>query len=141
MRTLWQKSRRWTVLTALLRERAVVGTLLALGLGYLVLSFFEMSPVRCLWRLLTRTRCPGCGLTTGCKAILRGCWMEGARWNWLSPLVILGLILFLVVFAMPKKARGKLLNVLAVIEGRLRIVLWVALLAIAQVVARIFGWA
>ena len=67
--------------------------------------------------------------------------MEGARWNWLSPLVILGLILFLVVFAMPKKARGKLLNVLAVIEGRLRIVLWVALLAIAQVVARIFGWA
>ena len=38
--------------------------------------------VPCLFYRLTGLRCPGCGMTDLCLALLRGRPWEAARWNW-----------------------------------------------------------
>ena len=141
MKWLWLQSARWTLLSALLRERAVVYWLLGFTFVYLLFSFFEISIWRCAWRMVTGLRCPGCGLTTGCKAFLRGDFAEGFAWNWFTPAVMLGLLIFPVVIALPKAVRGRFIDRLELFESRFRIVVLFLLAVVIQTIARFQGWA
>ena len=129
------------MVSALLRERAVLIALAVFSFVYLALSLFEIPIWHCVWRIVTGWRCPGCGLTTGCKAILRGHLAEGVAWNWFSPFVLLGLVFMPVVLAFPKPLREKVLVGIEVFEKKTRLVLIFFLLLVAQTVARLAGWA
>lgn len=141
MRWLWRQSAKWTILSALLREKAVVIALFLFASVYLLFSFFEIPLWRCAWREVTGWRCPGCGLTTGCKAFLRGNFSEGFAANWFTPAVLLGLILVPAILALPSSKKEQALKKLAAFEGRIRIVLLVVLFLIVQTIARLGGWA
>ena len=141
MKWLWQKSKGWLIVTPILREKAIGYTLAGFAGVYLFFSFFEISIWRCVWNDLTGLRCPGCGLTTGCKAILRGDFREGVTWNWLAPLVVVGLIVIPVVLALPKSVRERALVGIEVLERKSRFALLFILGTLAQVIARIMGWA
>lgn len=141
MKWLWQQSGRWTLLTFLLREKAVLWCLLGFASIYLAFSFFEVPIWRCVWRELTGWRCPGCGLTTGCKALLRGDFAEAMAWNWFTPAVVLALLATPVILALPKKVGEKLLHRLEKFESRSRLVLFGVLLVLLQIFFRLQGWA
>lgn len=140
MRWLWEKSRRWVVVTPFLRERALGIALATFAFLYLAVSLFEVPLWRCLWRDWMGTRCPGCGLTTGCKAILRGSFLEGVTWNWFAPVVLLGVAAAPVFLAVPARHKEWLLDRIEQVERRSRFVLLLIVLALLQVVARILGW-
>lgn len=139
MRSLWEKTARWTFITMLLRERRLLQILGGLGALYLLLSLFEVSIWSCPWREYTGWHCPGCGLTTGCKAILRGHLMEGVSWNWLAPFALLGFLLMGIVLAVPPPLRVRLLAFVESVESRFRLVLIASLLLVIQTIARILG--
>ncbi|MDQ8189870.1 DUF2752 domain-containing protein [Roseibacillus persicicus] len=141
MRWLWRQSGRWVLISALLRERAVTWILLGFAFLYLLFAFFNIPIWRCVWRMFTGWRCPGCGLTTGCKAFLRGDFVEGLAWNWLTPFVIIALILFPVVMAIPKRVREPFLDRLERVERKFRLTLILLVLVVVQTVARLQGWA
>lgn len=138
---LWRLSGRWALLSAVLRERAVVIPLFGFAFVYLIASFFGVSLWACGLRVLTGLRCPGCGLTTGCKAFLRGQFAEGVAWNWLTPVVILALACVPVVLAMPPKQREKFLTWFERFEKRTRLVWLLLLVLLVQSLARGIGWA
>lgn len=129
----------WILVSALLRERLVLYLLGGLGVLYLVLSLFEFSIWQCPWRELTGRRCLGCGLTTGCKAILRGQFWEGVAWNWLSPFVLLGLLVMGVILAVPPALRSRILAVIESWERKYRFVLIGVLLLTVQAIVRVLG--
>jgi hypothetical protein len=141
MRWLWQKSRDWTPLSFLLRERLALVILLVVAGLYLALSLFEVALWQCPWRELTGRRCLGCGLTTGCKAFLRGNFGSGMAWNWLTPFVMAALIFLPLYLALPGKAKESLLNRVEKLEREWRLVLWLGLFLFFFVVARVSGWA
>ena len=134
-------SGRWALLSALLRERAVVVSLFLFAVVYLIFSLFEVSLWRCTFRELTGWRCAGCGLTTGCKAFLRGDFLEGVAWNWLTPGVLLGLLLVPVVISLPKELRERAIDRLEFFEKRSRLGILALVLVILQTFARLEGWA
>lgn len=141
MKWLWNNSRRWVVVTPFLREKALGIALASVAFLYLAVSFFEIPLWRCLWRDWTGTRCPGCGLTTGCKAFLRGHFVEGVSWNWLTPVVLLGVVAAPVFLAIPPQAKEVILGKIEAIERRSRFVLILILVALLQILARMLGWA
>ncbi|GHC62514.1 DUF2752 domain-containing protein [Roseibacillus persicicus] len=141
MRWLWRQSGRWVLISALLRERAVTWILLGFAFLYLLFAFFNIPIWRCVWRMFTGWRCPGCGLTTGCKAFLRGDFVEGLAWNWLTPFVLIALILFPVVMAIPKRVREPFLDRLERVERKFRLTLVLLVLVVVQTIARLQGWA
>ena len=141
MRWLWRQSAHWTLVSALLRERAVVLSLLVFSIVYLAFSVFGVSIWGCAWKMVTGWRCPGCGLTSGCKAMLKGHFAEGMTLNWFSPFVLFGLLLVPVVMALPKTQRESVVRGIEVFEKKTRLVLLFFVVVIAQTVARLAGWA
>ena len=141
MKWLWRQSARWTLVSALLRERALVVALLIFSVVYLAFSIFGISIWGCFWRLMTGWRCPGCGLTTGCKAFLKGHFAEGMAWNWFTPFVLFGLVLVPVVLALPQALREKVVELIEVSEQKTRLALISIIMLVAQTVARLGGWA
>lgn len=140
MKWLWQQLGRLPLASALLKERAVLLGLLGFAFVYLLLSLFEVQVWRCLWEALTGWRCPGCGLTRGCKAFLRGDLREGLSSNWFTPFVMLGLIVCPVYLALPRDLSEKWRKKLETFEKRFRVAFVLILLLIAQTIARLSGW-
>lgn len=141
MRWFWRVSGQWALLSALLREGVIVKFLFAFAFVYLLLSFFEITIWRCPLRMMTGLRCPGCGLTTGSKAFLRGNFVEAVTWNWLVPVILLGMLFSVVVLAMPKPQRERFLAGLERFEKRSRLLLVGVAFVLLQTLARMLGWA
>lgn len=55
--------------------------LLALGLGYAAFIHWSGWAVPCLFRQVTGWKCPGCGVTSMCLALLRLDLAAAWRWN------------------------------------------------------------
>ena len=55
--------------------------LLALGLGYAAFIHLTGWAVPCLFRQMTGLKCPGCGVTSMCLALLRLDFAAAFRWN------------------------------------------------------------
>lgn len=74
----------------LLRLAACVALIAAVGACYAVLVSQTGFYIPCLFRLVTHLRCPGCGVTGLCLALLKldfvGAWRENAAITALLPL-------------------------------------------------------
>ena len=55
--------------------------ILALGLGYAAFIHLTGWAVPCLFRQVTGLKCPGCGVTSMCLALLRLDFAAAFRWN------------------------------------------------------------
>lgn len=141
MRRFWKMTSEWILVTAILRERLMLLILGGVATLYLFLSFFEVSVWQCPWRELTGLRCLGCGLTSGCKALLAGRLGEAVAWNWLTPFVVIGFVAAAVVLAVPPQIRTQMLAVIEFCERKYRFVLLLIVLLILQTTARSLGWA
>ncbi len=141
MKTLWKASAEWNFLSSALRARGLQVALFSFGFIYLFCSFFEIPLWRCTWKALTGWRCPGCGLTEGCKAFLRGDFSGGLSANWLTPLVLLGFLVLPVLFAIPARYRVGLLERFEVFERRSRLSILFLVFLIVHIGARLVGWA
>ena len=55
--------------------------ILALGLGYAAFIHLTGWAIPCLFRQVTGCKCPGCGVTSMCLALLRLDFAAAFRWN------------------------------------------------------------
>ncbi len=141
MKAFWSHTKKWRVITPFLKEKPLGWIVSLFAAGYLALSFSGISIWRCFWREFTGWRCPGCGLTTGCKAFLRGDFREGVAQNWFVPVVLCGMMMIPLFLALPVKVRARGLRLIECVEARSRVALTLAVLAMCQIVARLGGWA
>lgn len=64
----------------LIRVLCVWSGLLLLGIGYALFAV-KLGGLPCVFRLVTGWKCPGCGVTHMCLALLRGDWAAAFREN------------------------------------------------------------
>ena len=88
------------------------------GLIYFIISLFGYSIMPCPIRELLGLQCPGCGLTSGCKALVRGEWHEALHYNWFSPVFALFWFLVGVGLFLPTQYRTKFIHVVKLTERR-----------------------
>lgn len=126
-----RKGSKVALLSALLENRRLGWAMLGGGLVYFALSLAGVSAFSCPVRELTGLKCPGCGLTTGSKAMLRGDWLAALSHHWFTPVFMvfwaacgLGLVL-------PGRWRGKYL---ALVRKSERATAWPAVLGILLVI-------
>lgn len=65
----------------LFRVLTWAGLILGIGLAYALLVHLTGWAVPCLFHTATGLWCPGCGVSRGCMAVLRGEWLAAIRAN------------------------------------------------------------
>jgi hypothetical protein len=85
-------------------DRAATVARLAVPLGALCACAL-MDPRRppgwllCPFRIITGLPCPMCGMTRGIASLLHGQWRDALAFHWFSPLVLLGVVGWILVDA------------------------------------------
>ncbi|WP_435894624.1 DUF2752 domain-containing protein [Oceaniferula spumae] len=119
------------LLSLLLEDRKLGWAMLGGGLGYLILSLTGLNFYICPVRALTGLKCPGCGLTSGSKALLAGNWHEAIQHHWFTPVFVVFWIAVGIGLIAPPPAREKFLGWVRTSE---RITRWPAVLGIALII-------
>ena len=106
------------LLSILLENRKLGFAMLGGGLLYFITSIFGFSIMPCPIREVSGLLCPGCGLTSGCKALVRGDWHLAFHYNWFSPVFALFWFLVGVGLFLPDPHRTTFINLVKVTERR-----------------------
>jgi len=116
------------LLSILLKNRKLGFAMLGGGLIYFIISLFGYSIMPCPIRELSGLQCPGCGLTSGCKALIRGEWGEALHHNWFSPVFAIFWSLVGIGLFLPTPYRSRFIHLVKVTERRAR---WPILLGLS----------
>jgi len=100
---------RVRLLSILLEKRRLGWWMLGGGVIYFLLSLAKIQIFFCPVRKLTDLRCPGCGLTSGSKALVKGDWHAAIQQNWFTPIFALFWLAVGIGLILPEPARGKYL--------------------------------
>ncbi len=101
IKEIWSRAGDTAPLTWLLRQRVFLFLVALLVAIYLTFSIFGIALVRCTFKRIFDVPCLGCGLTTGTKFVLRGEVSEGISHHYLSPVVVLFLLVVPMLYAVP----------------------------------------
>ena len=115
------------LLSILLEDRKLGFAMLGGGLIYFIISLFGYSIMPCPIRELLGLQCPGCGLTSGCKALIRGEWVEAFHHNWFSPVFALFWSLVGIGLFLPNPYRTRFIDFVKVTEQRTNWPIWLGL--------------
>ena len=107
---MMRKNTHVALLSILLKNRKLGFAMLGGGLFYFLLSLFGISVMPCPVRTLTGLQCPGCGLTSGCRALVQGDWQAALQHHWFAPIFALFWILVAIGLFLPEPFREKYLN-------------------------------
>ncbi len=102
----------------LLRERDVSLGMLGVCMGLAVANTFGISLWKCTFRETTGLPCPGCGMTRGMAALLRGRVHEAIGWHPFTPVFAIAALVMLVAGLLPEDKRLALADKIAKIEQR-----------------------
>ena len=106
------------IFAPLLRERTVCLGMLGVCAGLVVANRFGLSLWKCAFREVTGLPCPGCGLTRGMSALLRGRIQEAAEWNPFTPLFALAAVIMVVTSMLPEARRLRMIEGITALERR-----------------------
>lgn len=125
------KRARVRLLSVLLENRSLGWWMLGGGLTYFALSLIGIYIFSCPIRNLTGLQCPGCGLTSGSKALIRGDWDVALQSNLFTPIIALFWAAVAIGLVLPQPARGKFLHWAQQSE---RVTHWPAILGISLLI-------
>ena len=111
------------ILAPVLRERVLCISLLAACLLLVLANLAGISLLQCNFQTVTGLPCPGCGMTRGMAALLRGHFQEAWRWHPFTPLLALSGVVVLLATGLPEPWRFRLIALIESIERRTGIVL------------------
>ena len=119
-----------TSLASFLRDRRVALILTAVAAAQLGATLCGLEGWSCPLKSLTGVPCPGCGLTRGAVALLRGEWRESVAAHAFAPLLVLVLAVVAVSALLPARRREAFADMVERAERgvRLSVVLPTALL-------------
>ena len=107
-----------TLLASILRERPVCVGFLVAGVILVTAQVLGITVYVCPLQAATGLPCPGCGLTRGTTALLRGDVQRALAFHPFSPLVIVGIVLLVLSLILPEGPRSKMLNHIESLERR-----------------------
>jgi hypothetical protein len=94
-----------TSLASLVRNRRVALILTAVMAAQLAATLCGLGGWPCPLKSLTGVPCPGCGLTRGAEALLRGEWRESLAAHAFAPLLVVALAAVAVSTLLPGRRR------------------------------------
>ena len=107
-----------TLLASILRERPVCVGFLVAGVILVTAQVLGITVYVCPLQAATGLPCPGCGLTRGTTALLRGDVQQALAFHPFSPLAVLCILLLVLSVALPPSPRQKMLNRIESLERR-----------------------
>jgi hypothetical protein len=96
------------VVGPLIERRALPAILTAAAAAQVALTAWRLPGWPCAFREATGLPCPGCGLSNGVAALLRGDWSQAIAWHAFAPLVLAGCALLALAALLPDPARRAL---------------------------------
>lgn len=106
------------LIAAILRERPVCVGFLVAGVVLVTAQRLGITIYACPFQATTGLPCPGCGLTRGTSALLRGDLQQALAFHPFSPLVGICVILLLLSLILPEAPRRKMLKHIEALERR-----------------------
>jgi len=106
------------IFAAMLRERLVCLSLMLTGIILVGANSMGVSLWRCSFHTVTGLPCPGCGMTRGMTALLRGRVAEAWHWHPFTPLIAVGGVLILACCLLPPRPRDRLAAMVERVEQR-----------------------
>ena len=110
---------RGTVLTKLLKDRAVCITISSFATVQAGLTLFGLDGWICPFRHYLACPCPGCGLTRATVAMIKGDFREMLAYHALAPFFLVGLVVIAFGAVLPLKQRERLISLVQRIETKL----------------------
>ena len=107
-----------TIFAPMLRERSISLGLILLGAILIGANVLGFSLWRCTFHDVTGMPCPGCGMTRGMTALVRGHWHEAWHWHPFTPLIALATLTLVVSALLGKAARTRLADFVEKFERR-----------------------
>lgn len=106
------------VFAPLLRERAVCLALLGTCMGLVIANAFGISLWKCAFRETTGLPCPGCGMTRGMSALVRGHWRDALHFHPFAPLFAIAAAIMLLSGVLPEAKRIRLVEGIGWLERK-----------------------
>jgi len=106
------------LIAAILRERPVCVGFLVAGVLLVTAQVLGITIYACPFQATTGLPCPGCGLTRGTTALLRGDLQQALAFHPFSPLVVICVVLLVLSLILPEAPRSKMLNRIEALERR-----------------------
>ena len=107
----------YPVYAELIRSRATALCIAGIGAAQLATIHLGVH-LPCPLHATTGIPCPGCGLTRSVTSLLHGHIGESLAWHPLGPMLLVGLLFALVAALLPAKPRDAFSNLLARVESR-----------------------
>lgn len=118
VRSIALEAVRFPFLAWLIRDRRVGAAFVLTGLFFGTLAALGVQAFVCPLRMAFGIRCPGCGVTRGTLALLRGDWEAALALHAFTPVFLVGAVVLAVGVAVPGWARGKLADGIEAVERR-----------------------
>lgn len=109
---------RFPFLAWLIRDRRVAAAFVLTGLFFGGLAALGIKAFVCPIRAVFGIQCPGCGVTRGSLALLRGDWGQALAFHAFTPVFLAGAVLLAVGVAVPPGARDRLADLVESVERR-----------------------
>lgn len=129
-----------TIFAPVLRERSISLGLIGLGVVLVGANALGYHLWRCTFHDATGLPCPGCGVTRGMTALLRGRWHDAVHWHPFTPLIAFATLMLAVSALLTKAARTRLANIVETFERCTGFTLIAIFSLVAYGVWRIFAW-
>ena len=97
---------------------AVLGGIGAVQIGT---TIAHITTFDCPFAKVTGVPCPGCGLSRGCSALLRGHVADAFQWHAFAPAFVLAVGLFLVAAVLPTESRQRVMARIGRFESSTRL--------------------
>ena len=110
-----------TVLADLIRQRMLMGVVVAVAAFQLALTAGGLPGWGCPLLKLTGWPCPGCGLTRAVLALLHGEWKKSLTLHAFAPILLAALALIGIASFLPQQQRQRFADTVENIEKRTRL--------------------
>lgn len=110
-----------TVLADLIRQRMLMGVVVAVAAFQLALTASGLPGWGCPLLKLTGWPCPGCGLTRAVLALLHGEWKKSLTLHAFAPILLAALALIGIASFLPQQQRQRFADTVENIEKRTRL--------------------
>jgi hypothetical protein len=111
------------IFASVIRNPKDARVLAGLGFLHLVLAYVGFSGWRCPIFLATGVPCPGCGLTRGTAALLRGDWKAMVEAHLFAPVFLGAAVITGITALVPETWRKRIIDWIEKIEGQTQIAL------------------
>jgi hypothetical protein len=116
---------RYPVISSLLKYRRESLVLTGLAVVQVGLVYAHLPGWPCPFKAVSGIPCPTCGLSTASAQLLRGDFREAVNTHAFAPVLLAGMLIFVIVSLLPEAPRQRLVQCIQALEQRTGLAAWI----------------